>query len=154
MRAKEAFIDTNLLTLLVVGRVDRGLIEKHRRTRNFSVADYDRLRTIIRNVRIFVTPHTLAETSNLLATKPLDKRLLVGLRALIEGSDEITVLGKTAASHRHFPRLGLSDAGLLRVISPQRPLLTVDLDLYQATFENGQIRAYNFRHSRSDSSLV
>lgn len=131
MRAKEAFIDANLLTLLVVGRVDRGLIEKHRRTRNFSAADYDRLRTIIRNVQIFVTPHTLAETSNLLAKKPLDKRLLVGLRALIVGSDEITVLGKAAASQRHFLRLGLSDAGLLKVISPQRPLLTVDLDLYQ-----------------------
>ncbi len=146
MRAKEAFIDANLLTLLVVGSVDKGLIEKHRRTRNFSVADYDRLRTIIRKVRIFVTPHTLAETSNLLAKKPLDKRLLAGLRALIVGSDEITVLGKTAASHRHFLRLGLSDAGLLKVISPQRPLLTVDLDLYQATFESGQVMAYNFRH--------
>ncbi len=146
MRAKEAFIDANLLTLLVVGAVDKQLIMKHRRTRQFSVADYDRLRTIIRKVRIFVTPHTLAETSNLLAKRPLDQRLLVGLSALIRNSDEVTVLGKSAASHKHFSRLGLSDAGLLKVISPERPLLTVDLDLYQATFENGQIRAYNFRH--------
>ena len=146
MRAKEVFIDANLLTLLVVGAVDRRLITKHHRTRQFSVTDYDRLSRILRTVRVFVTPHTLAETSNLLTKRPRDPRLLVALGALIRRSGEVTILGKTAASHKHFSRLGLSDAGLLKVISPDRPLLTVDLDLYRATFEDGQIRAFNFRH--------
>ena len=149
MLVREAFIDANLLTLLVVGAVDRKLIEKHRRTRQFLEADYDRLRTMIRNVRIFVTSHTLTETSNLLAKKPVDRRLLQGLRALIRDSNEITVLGETAARNRHFLRLGLTDAGLLQEISPQRPLLTVDFDLYQTALKNGRLRAHNFTHFTS-----
>ena len=64
------FIDANLLVLLVVGSAGRDYISKHRRLRRFSKEDYDLLLRLIRKAkgtrRVFVTPNTLTETSNLL----------------------------------------------------------------------------------------
>lgn len=48
MRLTEAFIDANLLVLLVVGSVDRMLVARHRRTRTFLPEVYDRLVEVIR----------------------------------------------------------------------------------------------------------
>ena len=42
------FIDSSLLVLLVVGRVGRGLITKHRRLREYTADDYDILVKLLR----------------------------------------------------------------------------------------------------------
>ena len=79
MPASRFLIDANLLVLFVVGKTDRQLIAKHRRLREFSVDDYDRLVGILRMVdQLVVTPNTLTETSNLLAqhTEPERSRFL------------------------------------------------------------------------------
>lgn len=141
MHLTEAFIDSNLLVLLVVGSVDRELIAKHRRTRRFTPEDYDRLLTLN---RVFVTPNTLTEASNLL--KSQDTRFQDGLRILIEESEEIVVASVTAVRHGAFSRLGLTDAALLGIISTERPLITVDLDLFNAALATGEAVAFNFTH--------
>ena len=146
MRLDEAFIDANLLVLLVVGSVDRRLIATHRRTQIFTPEDYDRLFRIIETLdRVFVTPNTLTETSNLLAD-PQDTRFLDRVRILIEKSEEIVVASATAARNRAFTRLGLTDAALLEVVSAERPLITVDLELYSAALAKGEEAAVNFTH--------
>ena len=145
MRLAEAFIDANLLVLLVVGSVDRRLVAKHRRTRTFAPEDYDRLVTVIQDVRIFVTPNTLTEASNHLEQRE-DTRFLEQLRKLIEISQEIIVTSTTAANNIAFTRLGLTDAGLLGVISAKRPLITVDLELYSAALQKGEEAAFNFTY--------
>ena len=62
------FVDANLMVLLVVGNVGRHLVAKHRRLQDFSARDYDILvRLLNRAGRMYVTPNTLTETSNLLA---------------------------------------------------------------------------------------
>ena len=62
------FLDANLFVLLVVGSVGRDLIAKHRRLRAYSAEDYEILIDLLDRVeRVFVTPNTLTETSNLLA---------------------------------------------------------------------------------------
>ena len=145
MQPSGAFIDANLLVLVVIGSVDRDLISKHRRTRRFTPEDYDRLLTMIQEVeQVFVTPNTLTETSNLLGTK--DSRFLEYLRFLIEKSKEVIVSSAAAARNRAFPRLGLTDAALLEVISAERPLITVDLELFSAALEKGEEVAINFTH--------
>ena len=148
MRSKEAFIDANLLVLLVVGQVDRTLIKRHRRTRRFTPEDYDRLLGIIQTLnRVFVTPNTLTEASNLLKYDRMNlTRLLEKLRSIIDDSEEIIVDSTTAAHNSAFTRLGLTDAALLEVISEERPLITVDFDLYSAAFEKGEEAARNFTH--------
>lgn len=142
-------IDANLLVLFVVGRTGRQLIAKHRRLREFTVEDYDRLVKMIRMVdQVVVTPNTLTETSNLLAQhrNPERLRFFDVLRFLIENSEEITVASVDVSRSRAFRRLGLTDAAVLEVISADTPLLTVDLDLYIAALAKDSNAAVNFWH--------
>ena len=145
MPSAGAFIDTNLLVLLVVGAADRKLVGKHRRTRTFTPEDHDRLLGVIGDRQVFVTPNTLTEASNLLAN-PRDTRFLDKLRILIEISKEIVVASADAARNSAFARLGLTDAALLEVVSAERPLITVDLELYRAALARGEEAAFNFTY--------
>ena len=149
MPSKRLLIDANLLVLFVVGRTSRQLIAKHRRLREFSVEDYDRLIGMLDTVdQVVVTPNTLTETSNLLAQhrEPERSRLLDVLRYVIESSQEITVASVDASHSRAFRRLGLTDAAVLHVISAETPVLTVDLDLFIAASTKDPNAAVNFRH--------
>ena len=148
MHITEAFLDANLLVLLVVGAVDRRLVSTHHRTREFTRGDYDRLCRVVEGLKVFVTPNTLTETSNLLMRRPRDPRFLDKLRILVQESKEITVASATAAVNNAFSRLGLTDAALLEVISERRPLITVDLELFSAAVHQGEMRAINFTHYR------
>ena len=145
------FIDANLIVLLVVGSADPELITKHRRTKMFAVEDFERLIRAISQVgKLRVTPNTLTEASNLLGQhgEPQRSQLLLTLRALIEQSPETVVTSVDAARRDVFPRLGLTDAALLEVVSADAPLLTVDLDLYVAALASGEEAAINFNHWR------
>ena len=149
MRANEAFIDTNLLVLLIVGSVDRKQVGKHRRARHFAPEDYDLLSLTIEMLeRVLVTPNTLTEASNLLESRS-DRRFLDRLRLVVEGSDEIVVASAEAVRNHMFPRLGLTDAVLLEAVSEERPLITTDLDLYVAALSKGGEAAFNFSHFRN-----
>ena len=147
--ALEAFIDTNLLVLLVVGSVDRQLIGKHRRVRAFTQEDYGRLLQMTGALnRLFVTPNILTEASNLLKNRK-DRRFLDRLRIFIKESEETVLASSKAARHSRFPKLGLTDAVLLEIVSEQRPLITVDHDLFRAAVSAKGVRAaFNFTHSR------
>lgn len=143
------FIDANLLVLLVVGSVGQNLIRKHRRLQIFNAEDYDRLPDLIGHYdRVFVTPNTLTETSNLLAqhSDPERSRFFDRLQLIIEKSEEVVVVSKVAASNSEFSRLGLTDAVLLEAISAETPLLTVDLDLFRAALVKAPNAAVNFAH--------
>ena len=141
------FIDANLIVLLVVGQAGRDLIARHRRTRTFTVEDYDRLIQAVSPVaELRVTPNTLTEASNLLGQhgEPQRSRLLTRLGELIERSPEIIVASVDAVRRDAFPRLGLTDAALLEVVSADAPLLTVDFNLYRAALAGGEEAAINF----------
>ena len=144
--AGEAFIDANLLVLLVVGSVERRLVGIHRRTRRFTPEDYDRLLKVIDTLEcVLVTPNTLTEASNLLESRR-DRRFLDRLRLVIESSEEIVVASAEAAHNAAFPRLGLTDAALLEAVSEKRPLITTDLDLFHAASSKGENTAFNFTY--------
>ena len=147
------FIDANLLLLLVVGSVNRDLISKHRRLGDFTASDYDLLRKLIETVhQVFVTPNTLTETSNLLAHhgEPERSDLFIGLRFIIQKSEEVIVASALASSNRNFTRLGLTDAALLEVVTSETPLLTVDDNLHLAALSNGAVNSFNFTHLRDN----
>ena len=145
------FIDSNLLLLLVVGRSSRDIIAKHKRLRQYTARDYDILLDLLADVdQVLVTPHTLAEASNLLAQhgEPERSRLFDQLRHLIHESKEVIVTGTDASSHNAFKRLGLTDAALLNVATNETPLLTVDLDLYHEATRKEPHAAINFNYLR------
>ena len=146
------FIDSNLFVLFVVGSVDRDLIGKHRRLREYSREnsgeDYDTLVNLLDRVdRVLVTPNTLTETSNLLAqhAEPQRSDFFNRLQSIIGVSEEITVASRVASNNNAFVRLGLTDAALLEVITEETPLVTVDLPLYLTALEKGEDTAINFR---------
>ena len=145
------FIDSSLLVLLVVGRVGRGLITKHRRLREYTADDYDILVKLLRPVdQVFVTPNTLTETSNLLGqhADPERSRFFDMLRFFIQESKEIVIASVEASSNNAFGRLGLTDAVLLEVITAEAPLVTVDFDLYLAASRKEADSVVNFTHLR------
>ena len=145
------FIDANLLVLLIVGRSEQRLIARHRRLRDYSVADYHRLVDLLARVdRLFVTPNTLTEASNLLGQhgEPERSQLLEELRALIHRSEEVVVASADASAARAYLRHGLTDAVLLEAVSEETPLLTMDGDLYQEALAGGGETAVNFEHVR------
>ena len=146
------FIDANLLVLLVVGSVGQDLIAKHRRLRAFTAEDYKILVGLIGQVdRIFVTPNTLTDTSNLLGLhgEPERARFFDRLRFFIQETEEVVVASIEASSDSAFSRLGLTDAALLQVATEETPLVTVDLDLYLAALQKGEDAAVNFTHLRN-----
>ena len=146
------FVDTNILLLMVVGNIGRELISRHWRLDGYSASDYDILRSLLRNVRrVFVTPNTLTETSNLLGQhhEPERSRLFQGLRAIILESEEIVIPSTVASGHSAFPRLGLTDTALLEAVSAETPLLTVDHNLYTAALHKGEDAVVNFTAFRA-----
>ena len=113
--------------------------------------DYDLLLDLISQCpQLLVMPNTLTETSNLLAQhgEPERSRFLDRLRFIIHESEEVMVASADASSSDTFLRLGLTDAALLKVISAETPLITVDLDLYLAAWDKEEHAAVNFTHFR------
>ena len=98
--------------------------------------------------RVYVTPNTLTETSNLLAQhrEPERSRFFDRLRYIIQESEEIVVASTIASKRPEFRRLGLTDAALLEAVTADTPLLTVDLALYLAALEKDPSSAVNFTH--------
>lgn len=144
------FVDANLLTLLVVGSLERELITKHRCLQGYFIEDFEVLVGLLEEVdKTLVTPNTLTEASNLLAQhrEPERSRILEYLRLLIERSEEVTVVSREASHNDHFLRLRLTDAALLAVAKPETPLLTVDVAVYLEAQRNGA--AVNFTHLRT-----
>ena len=151
MATEGLFIDTNLLVLLTVGSVGRDLIAKHRRLSEYTADDYDLLLNLLGNVdRVFVTPNTLTETSNLLAQhgEPERSSFFDRLRYIIHESEEIVVASAEASENTSFSRLGLTDAALLEMVTDETPLLTVDSNLYDAALRKSDGAAVNFWHYR------
>lgn len=143
-------IDTNLLVLFVVGTTSRDYIAKHKRLSAFVPEDYEALvRLIQAAAAVFVTPNSLAETSNLAAyiAEPARTQVLQTLRELILRSQETYIASTTAASRSEFLRLGLTDAALLEASADGATLLTTDLNLYLAAESAGK-SAINFNQIR------
>ncbi len=143
------FVDANLLVLLVAGALDPDIIARHRRLRTFGPEDFERVLEMVSGFeRVLVTPNTLTEASNLLGQhrEPERSRLLMTLRILIGQTHEVVVASTEATAQPSFPRLGLTDAGLLGLVSRDTPLVTVDLDLYLAVSAVDAFSTVNYRH--------
>ena len=149
----EFLVDSNLLVLLIVGRVDRNLIGRHRRLKQYTPEDYDQLVEVLADAeRIIVTPNTLTETANLLAFQRggIGLALASELQSLIEQEVEVVVPSIKAAERPEFHRLGLTDAALLEIASKDRRLLTADMKLYGAALAQDANSALNFRGTAND----
>ncbi|HEY0075965.1 MAG TPA: hypothetical protein VGB77_17830 [Abditibacteriaceae bacterium] len=149
---RRIILDTNLLVLLIVGLTDEKLISKHKRARTFVPEDFLLLQLFLQDYQqIVVTPHILAETSNLAAQigDPDKSKILQTLGLFISVQEEIQHPSKNAVNSLYFARLGLTDSVILEILPEGLPLLTDDLSLYLQAV-SAEHQAYNFNHLRQE----
>jgi len=147
---RRVLIDSNLLVLLVVGRVDQSIISRHKRTLDFSRDDYHLLnRTLGEFGGKCVTQPVLAEASNLLCQAPSGtvSGLLDGLRGVVVESQELPLSARVIVDRAEYTRLGFTDCSLIGLENKELTLLTTDLQLYLSALRVGR-SAINFNHLR------
>ncbi len=146
---KQLVLDANLTVLLIVGAADPRQIGVHRRLRAFEHQDFSLLIEVLGLYRdILVTPHILAETSNLMrhGQSPLAK-INAAFCQLVAEKSEVYVSAQRATGDSSFDRLGLTDAGIVSLMDDQTELLTMDLDLHLEVLRRG-FTSTNFNHLR------
>lgn len=147
-----ALLDTNLLTVLLVGQLGKGYIEKNKKTRNYSGDDFELLVELLANFKdIITTPHILAETTNLIDWVQGEHReiLFAYLANFIQTKQEICISAKDIIHSMAFKPLGLTDAGLIELNKNKEVvLITTDLSLYVFSIGQG-LKAINFNHIRN-----
>ena len=144
-RGKGALIDTNLLVLLLVGRMNRHRIERFKRTSSYTISDYLLLEQLVAYLGGAVaTPHILAQTSDL-TDMPGEEgaRVRLLLASLVDISEEIFDPCSDLMKDELFVRLGLTDVGIAAVGARGRLILTADLPLQIALSARG-VDAVNF----------
>jgi hypothetical protein len=149
-------VDSNLLFILVVGCTSRDHVGRARRTKQYSPEDFDLLQTTIAEFdEVLVTPHVLAETSNLLGyiAEPLLSKTRSTLGALLPGWQERFIHSVELTSTSVYLRLGLTDSALFSTTTASTTLLTDDLPLYIAATKAGRA-AINFTHLRQERGTL
>lgn len=147
---KGMVIDTNILLLLFVGIVDRSLVEKFKRTQQFSRDDFDLLRRLLSNCRnIITTPNILTEVNSLVGqlNEPYRSKCLKEIASIMKVLSEEYVSSRHASIHDCYLRLGLTDATIAHIAETGLQVLTDDVDLYIFLAKAG-IPVINFNHLR------
>lgn len=147
---RSVLLDTNLLLLFTVGLLDRKLIGKHKRTREFTEEDFDLLINAVSGATtIWITAHCLAEVSNLLkqTNQFLAARLLKFFGEAILRFSESHIKKEIVFEQPFFERLGVADSGIVVKAKRVDCVLTVDFDLYKEISRKGY-NVINFNHLR------
>lgn len=148
IRGKPLLVDTNLMVLYCIGKIDPAIIPKHRRVNHFTPNNWTLLRNLMTIAsELLTTPHVLAEVSNLLgqstqrdATK-LRQQLGIEVATLGERFEAATTIAKRSA----FPRVGLADAAITQLATDGVVVLTTDARLVSEVAAAGG-DAINFNH--------
>src|ERR1039457_4181856 len=144
-------VDTNLLVLFAVGTVNRDRIDKFKRTRQYTGADYDLLvRVLAKFAPLYTVAHVLAEVSNLTDLRDYEGRLARRvLKETISLLNEAEISSKLAAEDGLYQDLGLVDAAIGAVARAHNcGVLTDDLDLY-LRLSNDNVNVVNFTYLRT-----
>jgi hypothetical protein len=132
-------VDSNLLVLYLVGRVNRRRITRFKRTRAYSEEDFEVLAGFLRSFRKrFATPTVWAEVSNL---TDLDWPELAKMRRIMREEMELTIEeyrpSRDLAGYPVFATLGVTDASISDLSERGLLVLTDDLDLHVWLLDHG-----------------
>jgi hypothetical protein len=148
--SRGVLIDTNVLLLFFVGSFDRTQIAGFKRTAAYSISDYDALLLFLRPFhRIVTTPNILSEVNSLSGQmgEPAKARYFAAFAENIGLLAEEYVVSADVAQLEQFPRLGLTDSGILHLVRDRFLVLTDDLPL-SGFLEKAGIDVLNFNHLR------
>lgn len=143
-------LDSNLLTVLVVGAVDPRRVPRHRRTRAYNEHDHDLLLTAIKagGGDLILCPNVVSEASNLLRYDDEGGQLAATLRLIVAAAIELYIPSETAVARAEYAWLGVTDAVLLALGGGRATLLTTDARLYAAA-ATAALPAISFDHLRA-----
>ena len=151
-RAKGVLVDTNILLLYFIGRFDRGLIPRFKRTSDrFVQKDFQVLSEFLSKfARIATTPNILSEVNSLSGQlgEPAKTRYFEGFAREIAMLDEHYVKSRDACKVEAFARLGLTDSAIFQFARDKHLVLTDDMGLY-VFCEKGGVDVINFNHIRT-----
>jgi len=149
-RDKGVLIDANLLVLFVVGLFDKRLISNFKHTKQFTPEDFKTLEAFLDNFKVFITtPNIVTEVSNLCGHLHEDKREGYSkvFSSLIKNLKEHYIMSAEVCEMKEFFKLGITDAGVVRLADKDFLVLTDDFALSQALQKQG-ISVFNFNHLR------
>ncbi|MDB9493257.1 PIN domain-containing protein [Spirulina major CS-329] len=148
---KGILVDSNILLLWVVGRLNPNRIETFKRTRDFTVEDFELLNQLLAKfTKVITTPHILTEVYNL--ANQLNSRdregFLFCLSQLISSTfNEQQVPAKQLIQNPKFTTFGVTDCGIMKVAAGRFLVLTDDFKLASYLTAIG-IDMLNFNHLR------
>lgn len=143
-------VDSNLLLVYFVGQLDPDLVPRFKRTSQFSRGDFELLAGLLQRFsRIVTTPNVLTEVANLAGhlADPPRSRLFEAFARGIAMLEERYVSSAEASLEDGFVRLGLTDAGICRLVRRRLPVLTDDLRL-AVQLRSLQVDVINFNDVR------
>ena len=150
-RGRGVLLDTNLLVLLMVGRVNPNRIPNFKRTQNFDLEDLQTLELLVAwcGGKLVATPHILSQVSDLTDLTGTElERVRKLFRSTVQDLDEFRDPALQLVDNRSYSRLGLADASIESVCARKILVVTTDLDLYIALTSSGY-DALNFNHGRA-----
>lgn len=143
-------IDSGILLLFFIGRVEESLIRRFERTASFESNDFRLLCYLMRQFpQLYTTPNVLTEVSNLGSRLSGDylRRFRTLMAEHVPSFTETYTPSTTLTRKRRFPEFGLTDASLMEEGEQGRLILTADFALYSVLAASG-IAAVNFNHLR------
>jgi len=133
-RVSKLLLDSNLLLVLAVGRIDPQRLGRDSHLKAYSAADYEILHRYSAVFRARVTtPHILAEVSNHLDN--IDPRLLPALSTALNDWNPIReswTPATTLVARTEYLTVGLTDVAIMQVARPKTVVLTADRTLWAA----------------------
>jgi hypothetical protein len=131
-RVTQLILDSSLLLILAVGKLEPHRLGRDARLKAYTPADYELLRAYSAMFPTRVTtPHVLAEVSNHLDL--INPSLLPALgAALIDWNPlrESWIPARTLAARDEYPVVGLTDTAILHAARPKTVVMTSDRHLW------------------------
>ncbi len=148
-------IDTNALVLLIVGLMDKNLIQRHKRTSSYTKEDFNELSFLIKNPSLLIAPTNVwTEVDNLLNDfRGIHKsEYYLLLRNLIIKTTEEYLASQDIIENKSFQTIGVTDSILLDLSIKSGHLITSDYVLTNIARAKG-IKVYNLQEQKMARQL-
>lgn len=143
-------VDTNILLLYIVGLVNRQRVPLFKRTKQFTLEDYDLLAQILNSFQqVVTTPNILTEVNSLANQlgEPERGKCLQLFGQVISRLEEIYEPSQQLAQLPEFQKFGLTDCGISTLAQGSYLVLTDDFRLSETLRRKG-IDTVNFNNIR------
>lgn len=128
-------LDTNVLAVFVIGRVDPNLLGVAKRFKEYRPSDFEILYTYLSLFNeIIILPNIISEVSNLIRYLKGERRqaCMEVLASLALSGSERYIPSDSAARQPEYITLGITDAAILCALGEDTYLLTADRELQLA----------------------